>query len=65
MTDEIKALKDKNEMLLVSLKLAIDSGTRFKDEIHELEIQIDKMKCCENCYYRNYIEEDDRVFCNK
>ena len=47
--DEIKRLKDRCKKLSL-----------LNDELEE---QIILMKCCENCYYRDYIEEDDEYGC--
>ncbi len=41
----------------------IDEIKALKKENDKLEEQIAMMKCCENCYYRNYIEEDDEYGC--
>lgn len=61
--DEIKALKEENEKLKKNYKIAMINLAECRDEIDGLEEQIEMMKCCENCYYRNYIDEDDEYGC--
>ncbi len=68
--DEIKQLKEENKKLSClhrtlerNYKVAMINLANSRDEIDELEEQIAMMKCCENCYYRNYIEEDDEYDC--